>query len=144
MAISLYHLAESFYLMKEIGYYYFFEPNKNKINLVNNKVCKANNKLKNFDRYKFCKFLLEKYNRDENDKKVIYNELLQFDHRKYLNMTLEDRHYKIMFFIYDKILDWDFLDYNQREFVKQLKNEVIQKKNNAEKENYFIKINFNG
>ena len=39
---------------------------------------------------------------------------------------------------------WDFLDYNQREFVKQLKNEVIQKKNNAEKENYFIKINFNG
>ena len=28
---------------------------------------------------------------DENDKKVIYNELLQFDHRKYLNMTLEDR-----------------------------------------------------
>ena len=59
MAVALYHSANSFYVMREPGYYYsLHEPNQ--INKVDNKICKVNNKIKGFSNFKLVKFLVEK------------------------------------------------------------------------------------
>ena len=46
MIISIFHLAKSYYIMKEFGYYYSFQKKKNSIPHITKKICKTNNKLK--------------------------------------------------------------------------------------------------
>lgn len=45
MVISLFHLAKSYYLMKEVGYLYTFYQKEKKIHKLENKVCKTINKI---------------------------------------------------------------------------------------------------
>ena len=130
MTISLFHLAKSYYIMKEFGYYYSKDEKIKDIPQTNNKICKTNNKLKNFGWYKYYKFLIEKKSDEEIEKKMIVNELTIKDSRKNLNsMNLDKRHYQILFFIYDKILEWKCLNQQQREYVVDLRNKLIERKN---------------
>ena len=48
MAVGLFNFAKSYYVMKEVGYYYSSEGKK-QAKIIENKVCKVNNKLKKWD-----------------------------------------------------------------------------------------------
>ena len=45
MAIGIYHMANSYYLAKELGYLYSFDPKVKDFPKVNNKVCKVTDKI---------------------------------------------------------------------------------------------------
>ena len=114
MAISVSHLAKSYYIMKEFGYYYSKDEKKNKFPKMENKVCKVNNKIKGFGWYKYYKFLVDKKSKDDKEKNMIINEMKFGDPRKGLTMKLDDKHYQILFYTYDKMLEWNRWNKEQR------------------------------
>ena len=129
MAISLFHLANSFYLMQELGYYYSFDQKKFKIKKIENKVCKENNKLTGFDLFKYSKFLIDKNNKDDKDKLITYDEASFFWKQQSFNMKLDNRHFELMFYVFDKMLQWNILNQKQKEHIIHWKNNTIQKRN---------------
>ena len=57
MARGVYHLANSYYIMKELGYFHPRDEKKYRFPMSNNKVCKINNKVKGFGWFKYYQFL---------------------------------------------------------------------------------------
>ena len=131
MAISVSHLAKSYYIMKEFGYYYSKDEKKNKFPKMENKVCKVNNKIKGFGWYKYYKFLVDKKSKDDKEKNMIINEMKFGDPRKGLTMKLDDKHYQILFYTYDKMLEWNCWNKEQRNYIIEQKNKVIKKYNDS-------------
>ena len=131
MAISVSHLAKSYYIMKEFGYYYSKDEKENGFPKMENKVCKINNKIKGFGWYQYYKFLVDKKSKDDKEKNMIINEMKIGDPRKSLTMKLDDKHYQILFYIYDKMLEWNCWDKKQRNYIIEQKNKFIKKYNDS-------------
>lgn len=129
MAVALYHLANSFYCMRESGYFYSYGE-ENRVIQNNNRKCKPNDKLKDFSTFKYIKFLVDKSSNNEKEKNNIYDELFFLGHTNYLrnDYKLEKRHYQILFFIYDKMLEWSELSKEKHGYIENLRNKTLEKK----------------
>ena len=129
MAVALYHLANSFYCMRESGYFYSYGE-ENRVIKNNNRKCKPNDKLKDFSTFKYIKFLVDKSSNNEKEKNNIYDELFFLGHTNYLrnDYKLEKRHYQILFFIYDKMLEWSELSKEKNNYIENLRNKTLEKK----------------
>jgi len=138
MAISVFHLANSYYLMKELGYLYSFSEKGKEFPKLKNKICKVNDKLKNFDKFKFLKFLVDKTGNNYNEKLLAIKEVLPTNYDYYLNTTLDERHYKILLHIFNKILEFDILDKHQRKYINVLINRTLSKRNKEKKDNILL------
>ena len=135
MAIGIYHMANSYYLAKELGYLYSFDPKVKDFPKVNNKVCKVTDKIKEFDSMKYSKFLVEKAGNNTKEQILAYKGIMNTNFDYYLNNTkLETKHYEIMFFILDNALKFSFLSKGQKNDLILLKNKVIERKR---KDNFF-------
>ena len=128
MAVGLFNFAKSYYVMKEEGYYYSFEDKK-QAKIIENKVCKVNNKLKKIGFFKYLKFLIEHTIMNDDDKIRTYNEFSVLDIKKIFKTILDDRHYKLIFYVLDKLLEWNCLEPSQRTNIINFKNKVIDKRN---------------
>ena len=128
MAVGLFNFAKSYYVMKEEGYYYSFEDKK-QAKIIENKVCKVNNKLKKIGFFKYLKFLIEYTVVNDDDKIRTYNEFSVLDIKKIFKTILDDRHYKLIFYVLDKLLEWNCLEPSQRTNIINFKNKVIDKRN---------------
>ena len=133
IAINLFRLAKSYYIMKEVGYYYSNDEKRHRFPPKGNILCKNNNKIKRFGLYKFFKFMIEKYSSDNTEKNLIINEMRSIDHNRFFKKDLEKTHYEIMFNVYDNILTWKSLNKRQKEYIIKLRNKAIDKRNNDNK-----------
>lgn len=131
MVVSLLHLANSYYLMKEIGYYYYFDPKRKILPKLKNKVCKTNNKIKGFSFFKFLKFLVGRIEYNEKEQIMAYKEIVTFDEYNYYfnSYKMGKEHYDIIFYILNKTLEFEFLKDEQKDKIIQLKNRFIEKRN---------------
>ena len=117
LSLSLYHLAKSYYVMKEIGYYYTF-LNGRRGKFVKKKICKDNGMIKeDFSRFKLTKFLMEKSNNDEKEKSAAFFEIAQIDH--HYNFK-DKRIYATIINVYNKILEWGNLKSQQKKYIYNL------------------------
>ena len=83
MTVSLYQIAQSYYLMNEPGYYYSGSEKKNFYPNVKERKCKNNkNLIKDMNEIKFLKFLLEKTKNNLIERQVIYHEIISINHYK--------------------------------------------------------------
>ena len=129
MAIGIYHMANSYYLAKEIGYLYSFDPKLKDFPKLSNKVCKFTDKIKGFDSMKYSKFLVEKAGNNTKEQILAYKGIMNANFDYYLNNSkLETRHYEIMFFILDNALEFSFLNKGQKNDLILLKNKVNERK----------------
>ena len=127
MTISLLHIANSYYFMKEPGYLYSFDQKGKEFPQLENKKCKENNKIKDVDDFKFIKFLAE-YTKDNiKEKTMFFNEIMIIDYHKYLKKKLNEKQYQVIFSVFDKILESNFLTNEQKNKVSKLKNRFIEK-----------------
>jgi glycosyltransferase involved in cell wall biosynthesis len=127
MLVGIFHLAKSYYIMKEIGYYYSYGEKKNLSPHKPNRICKSNNKLKKMGWYKYLKFLVDKNISNEKEKMMTYYEFLLINNKEILKMKLDNRHYKLMFYVFDKILKFDNLNKTQKKYIEVIKNKTIKK-----------------
>lgn len=136
MAISILHLANSYYLMKELGYYYSIDKNRKNFSKSKNKLCKPNNKIKNFSFFKFLKFLVGKTDKNEKEQIMAYKEITTYINYNYYfnNFQMKKEHYEILFYIFNKTLEFEFLNKNQKDEIMLLKNRTIEKKKENKKQ----------
>ena len=135
MVITLLNLAKSYYLMNEKGYLYSLDKIKNVQFKHLNKTCKIVNKIKNFDYFKFLKFLVDKRCKEENDQKIAYREIISINYERYLSkIKMDKRHYKILFYILTKALQFEFLNKKQKNVLGSIRRKIMFKKN---KENIY-------
>ena len=125
MVIGLLHLAKSYYVMKEMGYYYSNDEKSGRYPHLDNKICKVSDKIKEFGWYKYFKFLVDKHNINDYEKNMVMNEMKIPEPRKRINQKLDNRHYEILFYVYDKMLEWNCWNKQQREYIIGQKNYVI-------------------
>ena len=126
MAVSIFHNAKSYYVMKEIGYYYNFDDKKQPIKL-NNKTYSSNNEGINNFFFNYLKFLVDYHNKNKKEKKSVYYELLLLNFYKIFDMNLKKRHYQMIFYVLNKMLEWDCFRPKEKKLIIKYKNQAIEK-----------------
>ena len=131
MVVALLRIANSYYFIKEYGYYRNIGNERRNSTKANNKVCKPNDKIKDFSYFKFLKFLVSKAGNNDKYQKMAYMEVTTgIKYENYLNdFKMGQKHYELLFYIFDKVLEFDFLDEHQKENIRRLRNRAIEKRN---------------
>ena len=137
MALGIFGLAKSYYTMKEIGYLYSYDEKQGRYPKTKIGKCKFNNKLKQFGEFKVCKFMVDKSNNNYIEKSMVIGFMKMFGlDKKLYNIKFDNRHYKILFYIYDKILEWNCWNNEQKYYIIKQKNFAMksyEKENNLNK-----------
>jgi methionyl-tRNA synthetase len=82
--------------------------------------------------------LVDKTWNNYNEKLLAIKEVLPTNYDYYLNTTLDERHYKILLHIFNKILEFDILDKHQSKYINVLINRTLSKRNKEKKDNILL------
>ena len=134
ITVSLYQVAQSYYGMRQPGYYYTFDE-KRKGYPKKNKVCKKKKGIvEDLDHLKFLQFLIDKLEDNEFDKKIIYHELKAINKYGYSNFKKTIKHhFDWAYKIFDELINSKYLDIKQKEKVLKIKEEVKENELNQTK-----------
>ena len=115
--------------MKEVGYLYYIYKKQKYLPNEKSRKCKVINKIKDFDEFKYTKFLIEKTGNNLKEQIIAYRQLiaLNFLYQIY-NLKLDSRHYKIMLKILDSSLNFEFLKKEKKSYIIEIKNKVLKRK----------------
>ena len=136
-AVSLFHIANSYFFMNECGYYVANGECENSILNLKLKKCKPKNITINneLDSIKYLNFLLDKSKGREIENDFIYKELLAINYYNKLDKLI-NKDFSYVYFILNRIYKSN-LHYNKRKNkiskIKQklLKKEYILKRKNS-------------
>ena len=141
MSVSLFRIANSYFYMKECGYYYAKEECENFSPILNLKKCfpKKFGINKELDPIKYLNFLLDNFQGKEIEKFLLYKELISIEHFKNLE-NLINSNFSYVYLILNKIYKSNYF-YNKR---KDKISEIfykLRKKENSIKLNRSYKLN---
>ena len=116
MSVALFRIANSYYFIKEYGYYRNIGSERRNTTNINNKVCKPNDKIKDFSYFKFLKFFVSIAGNNEKYQKLAYMEIAAaINYKIFLeHKNIGEKHYEILFYIFDKTLEFEFLNTEQK------------------------------
>ena len=138
MMITLLQIANSYYLMKEYGYYYNKAPKKLKSynNDFNNRKCKQNNSIiKGNDQAKYLNFLFEHTKDNFVERQLIYYEIKSMSYWEGFDKTI-DNHFELLYDIFAKILKIKFLKKKQLNKIIYILEKIKEKENKLKQ--YYI------
>ena len=126
ITVSLYQVAQSYYCLRQPGYYYTFDERRNRYPLSKNKKCRLKEGIvKGIDHIKFLQFLLDKLDDNEIGKNTIYHELKAINKYDYSNFKKTiTHHFNWTYSILDELINSKYLDEKQKDKVKKIKEEV--------------------
>ena len=130
MSVSLFHIANSFYNIKEFGYYYAKNECEEPFQTLNFKKCKPKNfRINNeLDPIKYLNFLLDIYKGKEIEKYLLYKELISIDYYKQLKSFISNN-FSYVYLILDKINKYN-LNYKERKYrISNIKDKLVQREN---------------
>ena len=116
MTVSLYQVAQSFYLMKQVGLYYSRDDKMGRFPVLKEKKCIVReNVIRGLDGLKFLHFLLDKLNDNELEKQTIYHEMISinsYDYSNYLKHV--DHDYEMLYSILDELHKSQYITENEK------------------------------
>ena len=135
ITITLYQVAQSFYLYKEVGYYYSRDEFSGRFPFLPNKQCKIRAEPNiGLDSLKFLNYLYDTLKDNAFDRRVICHEIIGangFDFLRF-NKSVND-HFDMFHRVVDGLLNTSYLTEKERGKLKEIKNEVIVKENSLKK-----------
>ena len=132
MSVSLFRIAESYYFIKDCGYYYAKEENEAPYPILNFKKCQKKNIsiIKELEPIKYLNFLLDIYQGKEIENYLLYKELISIDYYKNLENLIENN-FSYVYSIIEKINKLNF-HYNQRKNrLSKIIHRVLKNNHNA-------------
>jgi len=129
MSISLFIFSNSYYLMKEPGYYRSKGECEKKIILNTKKKCSLGNCLINpeLDAFKYLSFLSEKLNNTKIEGELVYRELFTIDYNIGLYKKINNN-FNYVFKILERIISkFTFYSPIQKNRILNLKNQLLNK-----------------
>lgn len=132
---SLYQVAQSYYGMRQPGYYYTFDEKRYRYPRKN-KVCKKKEGIiEGIDHIKFLQFLIDKLEDNEFEKQIIYHELKAINKYEYSNFKKTiTHHFDLAYKIFDELINSNYLTIKQKEKVLKIKEEVKENEMNQKKD----------
>jgi len=132
ITVSLYHVAQSYYLFKQPGYYYTFDERKGRFPINRQKKCGKKEGIRGYDHLKFLQFLIDIYEDNSFYKQVIYHELKAINNYTYSNFkrTIHD-HFNWTYNILDELLNSNYINEKQKVKVQLIKDEVKNNENES-------------
>ena len=132
ITFTLYEVAQSYYCLRQPGYYYTLDEKKNRFPISKNKTCKVKEGIiKNLDHIKFLQFLVDKLEDNEFGKQVLYHEIKAINNYTYSNFkrTIKS-HFNWTYSIFDELINSKYIKPHQREKLQKIKDEIKENEKN--------------
>ena len=113
MALTLFQIANSYYYMKEVGYYYSKDDKIKNLSEKNSKHEPNEKKIKGMDPIKYLQFLIEKTRNNKVERQLIYNEIILVN-KWWCFYKKVNHHFKMIYNILDEMIKSRFLLNNQK------------------------------
>ena len=138
MTVSLFHVANSYYYMQELGYYKSKRECENPFPILSYKKCERKNFFVNseLDSIKYLNFLLDISKNTEIENKLIYKELMALDHFKKLNRKI-NKNFSYVYYIIKRINDSNFYTRKQKKRINKIYDKLVKKEMSI-KNNYYL------
>ena len=138
LTVTLYQLAQSYYMFKQVGYYYSRDERAGKFPNVPGKVCSTReNASYEFDSLKFLNYLYDNMGDNEIERKTLCHEIISINYYDFSNFAKRlHKNFDMLYRVLDGIVDSQYLSDYEREKIRnitkevKLKEEQMQKKNN--------------
>ena len=129
MTVSLYQVAQSFYLMKQVGLYYSRDDKMGRFPVLKEKKCIVReNVIRGLDGLKFLHFLMDKLKDNELEKQIIYHEMISinsYDYSNYLKHV--DHNYEMLYSILDELYKSQYITESEKNKIIKIKTEIKDK-----------------
>ena len=137
ITVSLYQIAQTYYCLRQPGYYYTFDEKGNQFPLTQKKKCKRKeNADASLDHVKFMQFLVDKLDDDKVGKQILYHEIKAINNFTYSNFKRTiTHHFDWVYNIFDKLIDSKDITEKQRENLLKIKNEIKENEKKQKKKN---------
>ena len=133
ITVSLYQVAQSYYGLRQPGYYYTLDEKRNRFPIKNNKKCQEKEGIiKGLDHIKFLQFLIDKLDDNNLKKQIIYHEIKAINNYTYSNFkrTIKN-HFNWTYSIFDYLLNGEDLNKQQKEKLRKIKDEIKENEKNS-------------
>ena len=131
MSVSLFRIANSYYQIKECGYYYSKEEEcKASFPFLNFSKCKQKNfrNDKRLDPIKYLNFLLDKYRNNKIENYLLSKELISIDYYNNLDNVI-NANLSYTYSIIEKIINLNLYYNNGKNKISQIKKKLLKKQN---------------
>ena len=131
IVVTLYQIAQSFYLFKEAGYYYSRDEFNGRYPTLPFKKCKQKGIFNiPMDALKFINYIYENFEDNEIERQTIYHEILAVHAYDFSKFTKITGNYDMLYRIFDGMNNSKYLTEKEKERLTEIKNEVIKTQNN--------------
>ena len=135
LTVTLYQLAQSYYMFKEVGYYYSRDERSGKYPDVQGKQCtirERNNH--NMDGLKFLTYLYDNMADNEIERKTLCHEIISINAYDFSNFAKNlYSNFTTLYRILDGIVDSKYLSQREREKIRNITIEVKEKEKKIRK-----------
>jgi len=140
LTVTLYQLAQSYYMFKQVGYYYSRDERAGKFPNVPGKKCPFREGASyEFDSLKFLNYLYDNMGDNEIERKTLCHEIISINYYDFSNFAKRlSSKFDMLYRVLDGIVDSQYLSKYEREKIKNITNEVKLKEEsirNKEKNN---------
>lgn len=134
MTVSLFHIANSYYYLQELGYYKSKRECENPFPILAHKRCEQKKFLVNseLDSLKYLNFLLDISKNSEIENKLIYKELMALDYFKKLNRKI-NKNFSYVYYIIRRINGSKFYTRKQKERINKINAKLLKKEMKVKK-----------
>ena len=135
ITVSLYQVAQSYYGMRQPGYYYSLDEKGNRFPIIQNKKCKEREGIiRGIDHIKFLQFLIDKLDDNKFGKQVLYYEIKVIDEYNYSNFKKTiTHHFNWTYSIFDYLINSTDITEKQREHLQKIKDGIKENENKQKK-----------
>ena len=134
LTVSLYQIAQSYYMYKEYGYYYSRDERSGRYPNIPEKKCpkRAENN-HNIDGLKFLNYLYDIMDDNEIERQTLYHEIISINAYDFSTFSKRLKsHFDLLYRVVDGIIDSKYLTEQEKEKLRNIKNDV-KKKEESEK-----------
>ena len=130
IVVTLYQIAQSFYLFKEVGYYYSRDEFSGRNPQLPHKKCiKKGNFSISMDATKFVNYLYDIMEDNEIERKTLCHEIISIHAYDFSKFTNINDHYDMVYRVIDGIINSKYLTEKEKEKLREIKNDVLKKQN---------------
>ena len=128
MTVSLFHVANSYYYMQELGYYKSKRECENPFPILAYKKCEKKKFFVNseLDSIKYLNFLLDISKNSEIENKLIYKELMAINHFKKLKRKI-NKNFSYVYYIINRINSSNFYTRKEKKRINKINNILLKK-----------------
>jgi len=139
MAVSLFHIASSYYYMKECGYYVANGECENQFPFMKYKKCKVKDFRINseLDSIKYLNFLLDKSEGREIENDFIYKEFLAINYYKKLDKLI-NKDFSYVYFMLNRLNKSNFHSKKRKDRISKIKIKLLKKEKNIKKNKFLV------